>query len=154
VARVGCFLNGCCGGKPTTGWLGMRFPAGPGETVLSIQTLPFLGSVEVDLNPPQYPTQLMEPALALLGLAPALWLYFRGKVSAGVPFLVYGIWFTAVRWVLLYFRTLTYPEYVVNIIYPLIYAVLLAGGLALLIQKLSQTCVELLESGKKAPPLR
>ncbi len=136
LARVGCFLNGCCGGRLTQGWLGVRFPHESVEPVLTIQTLPFFGNVDVDLDLPQYPTQLMELVLALLGLAPALWLYFRGKVPAGVPFLVYGIWFTAMRWGVLYFRALTYPEYVVHIIYPLIYAVLIVCGIVLLIQKL------------------
>jgi len=29
IGRVGCFLNGCCYGKPTASWLGVRFPSEP-----------------------------------------------------------------------------------------------------------------------------
>jgi len=31
--RLGCFLNGCCYGKPTTSWLGVVFPQRPGTPV-------------------------------------------------------------------------------------------------------------------------
>ena len=31
--RLGCFLNGCCYGKPTTSWLGVVFPQRPGVAV-------------------------------------------------------------------------------------------------------------------------
>jgi phosphatidylglycerol---prolipoprotein diacylglyceryl transferase len=132
LARVGCFLSGCCGGKMTRSWLGMRFPPRPSAQALPFTSLPVFGSIDL----PVYPTQLFELALALLGLVPALWLYFRRKVPAGVPFLVYGILFTAMRWAVLYFRYLPYPEYVVGIIYPFLYAILIACGMILLIFKL------------------
>ena len=31
--RLGCFLNGCCYGKPTSSWLGVVFPQRPGTAV-------------------------------------------------------------------------------------------------------------------------
>jgi phosphatidylglycerol---prolipoprotein diacylglyceryl transferase len=132
LARVGCFLNGCCGGVPTRTWLGVHFPARPGSSALPFKALPLLGSIDL----PVYPTQLFELALALLGLIPALLLYLRKKAPDGVPFLVYGVWFTAMRWGVLYFREMPYPEYVVHIIYPAIYAILIACGVFELIYKL------------------
>ena len=130
LVRVGCFLNGCCGGKLTQSWLGMRFPQSTGGAVIS--TIPLLGKI----NLPAYPTQLFELGFALLGLVPVLWLYFRRKVPSGIPFLVYGIWFTAMRWVILPLRELPYPEYIVTIVYPLIYSFLIAAGCVLVAVRL------------------
>jgi len=31
--RLGCFLNGCCYGKPTSSWVGVMFPQRPGIAV-------------------------------------------------------------------------------------------------------------------------
>ncbi|MBI3319438.1 MAG: prolipoprotein diacylglyceryl transferase, partial [Candidatus Omnitrophica bacterium] len=33
IGRIGCFLNGCCYGKPTTAWFGVQFPGHPGPVV-------------------------------------------------------------------------------------------------------------------------
>jgi phosphatidylglycerol---prolipoprotein diacylglyceryl transferase len=132
-ARVGCFLNGCCGGVSTRSWLGVHFPEKTYLPGLLPKSIPFFGDIS---SLPVYPTQLFELALALLGLLPALWLYFRRRVPPGVPFLVYGIWFTAMRWAVLYFRYLPYPPIVVDIIYPLIYAILIVCGIVLLLLSL------------------
>jgi phosphatidylglycerol:prolipoprotein diacylglycerol transferase len=131
LARVGCFLNGCCGGKDTRSWIGVQFPPSAPAFGPFTKTLPLIGNV----NLPVYPTQLFELALALLGLIPALGLYFHRKAPAGVPFLVYGVWFTAMRWVILYFRYLPYPPVVVNVVYPLVYAILIACGTVLILRK-------------------
>ncbi len=48
IGRIGCFLNGCCYGKPTSSWCGVRFPGQPVPVV---------------------PTQLFEAA----GLAALYW---------------------------------------------------------------------------------
>lgn len=46
LTRIGCFLNGCCYGKPTAGPLGVRFPSSsvasatfPGQAVLATQLI-------------------------------------------------------------------------------------------------------------------
>jgi phosphatidylglycerol:prolipoprotein diacylglycerol transferase len=84
VGRLGCFLNGCCYGKPTAAWCGVVFPGQP-HAVL--------------------PTQLFE-AIGLLGIYAALRalqrrgaLALRGRVT-GWYLLAYG----ALRFVLEFLR--------------------------------------------------
>jgi phosphatidylglycerol:prolipoprotein diacylglycerol transferase len=57
VTRAGCFLNGCCAGRPTRGWLGLNLPNHHGVWRRRI------------------PTQLLEAAwgLALLAGAVTIW---------------------------------------------------------------------------------
>ena len=55
VTRVGCFLNGCCYGKPTDSFLGVQFP---------FQTV-----VGASFNSPIHPTQLYSAATGLVVLA-------------------------------------------------------------------------------------
>jgi phosphatidylglycerol:prolipoprotein diacylglycerol transferase len=135
LVRVGCYLNGCCGGISTFSFLGVHFPQKANSTGLLPNSIPFLGDIA---DMPVYPTQIFELLLALLGLIPALWLYFRKRAPTGVPFLVYGIWFTAMRWGILYIREMPYPSYVTEIIYPVIYAAVIGCGVALLIFKMRQ----------------
>ncbi len=33
IGRIGCFLNGCCYGLPSSGWLGMHFPGVEGRVL-------------------------------------------------------------------------------------------------------------------------
>jgi phosphatidylglycerol:prolipoprotein diacylglycerol transferase len=56
-ARIGCLLNGCCGGRPSNGWLGLYLPNHRGVWARRI------------------PTQCLEAGLAavLLIAAVALW---------------------------------------------------------------------------------
>jgi phosphatidylglycerol:prolipoprotein diacylglycerol transferase len=35
IGRLGCFLNGCCLGRPTTEWFGVTFPSTPGPVIPS-----------------------------------------------------------------------------------------------------------------------
>src|SRR5688572_20855953 len=55
--RIGCLLNGCCAGRPTTSWLSMYLPDVRGVWERRI------------------PTQLLEAALALILLAAAIALW-------------------------------------------------------------------------------
>jgi prolipoprotein diacylglyceryltransferase len=76
-ARAGCFLNGCCSGRPTSGWLGLNMPDHHGVWRRRI------------------PTQMLEAAWGLavlagaigiwghLPFAGALFLYTLGAYGAG-----------------------------------------------------------------------
>lgn len=127
LARVGCFLNGCCAGKATNSFLGVVFPSKQGGEQLT-GILALLGKTNVAV----YPTQLFEMSLALIGLIPVMWLYFRKKPRAGTVFLLYGIWFTAMRWAILPLRNLPYSETVTQVFLPLLYSGLLIAGIVLL----------------------
>jgi phosphatidylglycerol---prolipoprotein diacylglyceryl transferase len=66
LTRIGCFMNGCCTGRPSHSWLGMTLPNHRGEWEKRI------------------PTQLLEAgwALFILGTGLAIWngLPFRGAL--------------------------------------------------------------------------
>lgn len=128
MARIGCFLNGCCAGKATNSFLGVVFPVNQkGQDLLSsIFTVFPVKEVAV------YPTQLFEAVLALAGLIPALLVNRKRKFSAGTSFLVYGIWFTAMRLAILPLRSLAYSKSVIEIFYPLFYGFLILFGVFLL----------------------
>ncbi len=126
LSRVGCFLNGCCKGVPTTSFLGVTFP---GETV----KLGPLGNFSTAR--PVHPTQLYELALAALGLPLCAWLAKRWKLPDGGLFLLYGTWFCLMRLAILPLRSLRYPAPIKNVVYPLLYLLLAALGVFLLLRR-------------------
>ena len=73
VARIGCFMNGCCHGRPTDLPWAMRFATTPGDSSI--------------LTPPSHPTQIYASlmSLAAFGLILLLKPHFRarGQVFAG-----------------------------------------------------------------------
>jgi phosphatidylglycerol:prolipoprotein diacylglycerol transferase len=81
LGRMGCFMAGCCYGRPTSLPWGVRFPASP----------LFAGPVGVKLHP----VQLYEAAaeLALAALAASL----VGRVARGAAFLVWLAGYCAAR---------------------------------------------------------
>ena len=95
LMRVGCFLNGCCGGTPTDLPWGLVFPStGPG---LDTQILAGTGLLHVsDVPGPVHPTQLYELVAALGCAAVALWLRRRGA-APGVPALAFAAVFLVFR---------------------------------------------------------
>ena len=64
--RIGCLLNGCCGGRPTTAWLALELPDDRG------------------IWQRRYPTQLMEAAFALLLFAAAFTLRSRAPFPGAI----------------------------------------------------------------------
>lgn len=65
IGRLGCFSAGCCWGKPTTSWLGVRFTEKANE----------LTGVPIDVA--LIPTQLIEAAANFLIFGALLWLRKR-----------------------------------------------------------------------------
>ena len=128
LARVGCFLNGCCYGVPTHTALGMEFPLKSGAQEIFASLVPI--SV-LSLPTKRYPTQLFELALALLGIIPALAVGRRLKQGSG--FMLYGVWFSMARLAVLPLRSLPYDDIVTNAVYPALYLTLTALGAAALI---------------------
>ncbi len=122
IARAGCFLNGCCGGIATRLPWGVVFPSPLSETALRALGL-------AAFRTPVHPTQLYELLGAALGIPLALWAVRRFSFPGGGRFLVYGIWFTAVRLGVLPLRALSYPAWVRWALYPALYLALIAAGI-------------------------
>lgn len=80
--RLGCFMAGCCHGKPTTGFFGVTF------TDPACQAEP--------LHTPLHPTQLYEAA-AIFSILAVLWLVRPKRQFEGQLFLLYLILYALVR---------------------------------------------------------
>ena len=99
--RVGCFLNGCCFGKPTCCATGVRFPYG---------SLPWLSQRELGLigdadsrTQPVHPVQLYESLSNLLIYVLLVFLYRRRRKEGSV-LAAYLLTYPAVRFVLEFLR--------------------------------------------------
>ncbi len=132
LARVGCFLNGCCRGKPTHSFLGMVFPMSgtAGEIVNSIPS--FIGN----LNPAVHPTQLYEAGLVLIALVAAVIAGRKRIFADGVIFLAFTVYFNLVRLLILPLRQMgSYPHLVIGYFYPGLYLAFIAAAIYLLRKK-------------------
>lgn len=89
IGRLGCFLNGCCYGKPSGLFIAVRFPG--------------------DFTP-RFPVQLAESA-ALFILSAALFRMLSGKHRDGNVFLRYLLFYAALRFILEFFRGDQTPIY-------------------------------------------
>ncbi|MBO4473508.1 MAG: prolipoprotein diacylglyceryl transferase, partial [Clostridiales bacterium] len=121
ILKIGCFLNGCCGGKSTKMPWGVEFSGGkqsygPGD-------LAKMFSASKNLV---HPTQVYEIIGALIALVLALVLS-RLMKKPGVSAAAFSGAFAVARWIVLPFRALSYPKYVIHILYPILY-----GSVALL----------------------
>jgi len=82
IGRLGCFSAGCCWGKPTTSWIGVRFTEKASE----------LTGVPVDTL--LVPTQLIEAVANLLIFGFLLWLTKRRKFEGQIIYtylMVYAV---------------------------------------------------------------
>ena len=87
--RLGCFLAGCCYGKPTTGPLGITFTN---------------EACQAPLNTPLVPTQLLEAGFILLVMISLLLIKSKFQKFYGQLFLLYLILYAIGRSVLEIFR--------------------------------------------------
>lgn len=124
ILKLGCFLNGCCCGKPTEGPLGMVFPANASK-------YSFLNSLKVisAKSPVVHPTQLYELAGAALALLIAVLLPRLLKLKDGSRAAIFAAVFSAVRWIVLPLRELPYDLEIVAVLYPCLYAALICFSL-------------------------
>lgn len=118
VARVGCFLNGCCAGKETDLLWGVVFPsradgAAPSHAV--------------------HPTHLYELILALIGVPLCLFIVKKARAGEGGMFFLYSVWFCTMRLAVHPLREFTYSTVVTNIFYPMLYYVLIVVGVFLFV---------------------
>ncbi len=79
LVRIGCFLNGCCFGKPTDGPTGVAFP----PTAMAYKQYLRDGLIHVGdaATPALHPTQLYESFVGFCLVALLLWLHFRRERS-------------------------------------------------------------------------
>lgn len=127
MARVGCFLNGCCGGKRTDLPWGVIFPSEMDELIKDVIPIVPIQRYAV------HPTQLYELALALIGIPLCLWLVKLFRAGDGGRFFIYGVWFNTLRLAVLPLRALPYSRIVTSVVYPLIYYVLIVIGIFLFV---------------------
>lgn len=113
LTRVGCFLNGCCYGKPTDSFLGVQFP--------------FQNAVGSSFNSPLHPTQLYSSFAGFLVLGILLWLDRRPS-ARGHLFSMYLMLASSARFILDLFR---YYEANAYILGPLTLSQVISIGLFL-----------------------
>lgn len=96
LGRVGCFMEGCCHGRPTNLPWAVRY------------TSPAAGVTDGYFNVPLHPVQLYEAAgvlaICLFNLLYVLPRIRAGKLKTGVAFLGYLCEYAALRFVLEWFR--------------------------------------------------
>ena len=89
--RLGCFLAGCCHGRPTDSFFGVTFSDPNCQVEHSL------------LNTPLYPVQLMEAA-ANLTLFFLLWFFYRRKSFNGQMILIYAVAYALIRFLIEFLR--------------------------------------------------
>lgn len=116
VARVGCFLNGCCFGKPTSVPWGVTFPK---STQLAMG---------MPLNQPLHPTQLYEILFDIAIFLVLLAVYGRFRYR-GMIMLSFVMLYAVARFILEFFRYHQNPS--ANLFFQLlsVAAFLLAGAI-------------------------
>jgi phosphatidylglycerol:prolipoprotein diacylglycerol transferase len=103
-ARIGCYLNGCCFGKPCPEWfpLAQHFPLRQGDE-LSIPAQHYLSLPGGQWPVAIYPTQLISSLNAFV-LFIVLSVLFRRRRFDGQLFCVFGIWYGISRFLIEFLR--------------------------------------------------
>lgn len=97
LTRIGCFLNGCCYGGPTSAFFGVIFPpdspAGYHQRHLHSEGIEHLSAA----HPPTiYPSQLFESLGGLAIAVIVLWIG-RKKIFTGLEFYLVGLLYSVLR---------------------------------------------------------
>lgn len=90
IGKIGCWLNGCCNGKPTTSWLGVVFTNPQSECTL--------------LNQKIWPAQLFNSASGFLTFVLLFWVVRNHKKYDGQVFIWYLYLYGATSFVVEFFR--------------------------------------------------
>jgi phosphatidylglycerol:prolipoprotein diacylglycerol transferase len=116
MARIGCFLNGCCFGKKTTLPWGVRFPdlSQAHQYQLSHGIGNFFATSAV------HPTQAYEALAALIGSVMAIY-FIKKKYPAGVAILSFILWLSFFRLVNMQLRVMPSTFDAPDFFYPLFY---------------------------------
>lgn len=117
IGRVGCFLYGCCYGKPISLPIGIKFPPSSPAGLYCME--------QFGTNQALHPTQLYSSlvGLAIFGI---LMLTRRYKKTDGELFLLYLILLSASRFVLEWFRA-DAPEVLSFLTLPQVFSLLIGG---------------------------
>jgi phosphatidylglycerol:prolipoprotein diacylglycerol transferase len=114
--RLGCFLNGCCFGKITHSWIGVRFPRVVDKAGYIIGSPPFLHhqsqgliALSEEWSLPVHPTQLYEVGYNLIFFAILTFALPRRRRAGDVAWL-YAILYGCARFVNEFFRADTLPQ--------------------------------------------
>ncbi|MHC4591693.1 MAG: prolipoprotein diacylglyceryl transferase [Planctomycetota bacterium] len=114
--RLGCFLFGCCFGKITHSWIGMRFPRVLDKAGYVIGSPPFLHHKSQGLvalsekwSLPVHPTQLYEVGYNLVFFAILTYVLPRRRRAGDVAWL-YAILYGCARFANEFFRADTLPQ--------------------------------------------
>lgn len=102
MTRIGCFLNGCCFGRPTLGPLGVSFPRE--SQVFAAQLSSGLLTPAAATTIPTHPTQLYSAFLAFLLFSGLLLLFRRNRSFPGALFCVFVFGYALIRLLLGYWR--------------------------------------------------
>jgi phosphatidylglycerol:prolipoprotein diacylglycerol transferase len=133
IGRLGCFSAGCCWGKPTSSWIGVKFS----EKASELTGVPF----DVAL----VPTQLLE-AIANLFLFAFLWWLWKRKKFDGQIIFAYFIAYSVIRFTIEFWRDDPRGAFLGLSTSQLISVVMLPLGVALMIYYGRRA------AGKKAAP--
>jgi phosphatidylglycerol---prolipoprotein diacylglyceryl transferase len=91
IGRLGCFSAGCCWGKPTTSWIGIKFTERAHELT------------DVPISSALVPTQLIEAAANVLILAVLLWLRKKRSFDGQIIY-AYAMMYAVVRFSVEFWR--------------------------------------------------
>jgi len=102
ASRIGCFLNGCCFGRPTLGPLGIVFPRE--SQVFAAQVAAGLIGPRSASPLPVHATQIYSAVLAFGLFLVLLWLFFRRRLFPGALFCLFVGGYAMIRLVVGHWR--------------------------------------------------